>query len=129
MTDVTDRTDETAIRIEGLVKRFGSFAALDGLDRVAPGPHDRYLGADNGVRHRVDHRVLGHLELRLSVVNFFKRSERRKVPSHVVGPSSRYWRIHLRSIWSFQRHTHAPSIAHRPRLATARPSPVPMIER
>ena len=32
-------------------------------------------------------------------------------------------------MWSFHHHTHRPSIAHWPLVATARPSPVPRIER
>src|SRR5258708_34002287 len=43
--------------------RAGLDAALDSLDRLLPRLDDRYLGTDDGIRHRVDYRVLRHRDL------------------------------------------------------------------
>src|SRR6188472_691395 len=54
----SEPTGEVAIRIEGLVKRFGSFAALDGLDlAVASGEVHGFLGP-NGAGKTTTIRVL-----------------------------------------------------------------------
>jgi ABC-2 type transport system ATP-binding protein len=54
----TGTTERPAIRAEGLVKKFGSFAALDGLDlSVAPGEVHGFLGP-NGAGKSTTIRVL-----------------------------------------------------------------------
>jgi ABC-2 type transport system ATP-binding protein len=58
MTSASRPTDQSAIRIQGLVKKFGSFAALDGLDlEVAAGEVHGFLGP-NGAGKSTTIRVL-----------------------------------------------------------------------
>ncbi|HEX4520247.1 MAG TPA: ABC transporter ATP-binding protein [Gaiellaceae bacterium] len=58
MTSTSAPTDRPAIRIQGLVKKFGSFAALDGLDlQVADGEVHGFLGP-NGAGKSTAIRVL-----------------------------------------------------------------------
>src|SRR5258708_19797292 len=64
----------------------GLDAALDRLDRLLPRLDDRYLGTDDGIRHRVDYRVLRHRDLPFDCSEFPDHTIQEVAPRGLTPP-------------------------------------------